>query len=205
MDRGAWQAMVHRVTESQTRLRTPSISEEVPSSWVLLHAEYSMILLVQGIFTCHLGMCGFPLNWLPLVAVCLLLCKGNPRTLTFLWDPDISLGPHIRHPIPLTFIAPTLTLNGTLSSQSRCLEDLIFLFPPLHFASPLVSRKDLTSMLRSPISPGETDRPGTQGLDKRRRQPFCEFTLAVPYSKLQVSVTSSRPLLQEALRECGWP
>ena len=60
MDRGAWQAMVHRVTELDPA--RAAVSEVEPSFRVLLPAEYRMILVVWGIFTYRLEMHGFPLN-----------------------------------------------------------------------------------------------------------------------------------------------
>ena len=185
--------MVHRVTELDSA--HAAVSEVEPSFWVLLHAEYRMILVVWGIFTYSLEMHGFPLNWLPLADACLLLCRGNPRT-------HIPLGPHIQHPIPLTFSAPTLTLNEhrqhSQPPKSLLGGPRLPLPSPLHLASPLVSRRDLTPVLRSPVS-------GTHGLDEGRCQPSVNLLWLSTHNKPQVRMTSPLlPLLQEALRGCGW-
>ena len=126
-------------------------------------------------------MHGFPLNWLPLADVCLLLCRENPRT-------HIPLGPHIQHPIPLTFSAPTLTLNEhrqhSQPPKSLLGGPRLPLPSTLHLASPLVSRRDLTPVLRSPVS-------RTHGLDEGR----CQSSVTCSGCPPTISPRWGRPLL----------
>lgn len=121
--------------------------------------------------------------------------------LTFLWDPVSGI---LFHSHSVRGSAPTLMLNEHrwhLSSQSHCLEDLVFLtwLLPWFLEETLPQGSGFQFLLEK-----------WAGLElmvwmREDASPSVNLLWLSPYNKPQVRVTSLLPLLQEALRECGQP